>query len=502
MNDKESFSTTREEGEERRRSPMEAYVDIMTTGAKIWAGSVELLARNQRDYLNLISEAMKARGVTPINGHEEHAGYDPTVFSAGLRAYDMLSKIYVDTVGDSMKYFGKRNEEMTRALLSGDPNQVADLFEQFLQTLDVVLEHNPKIMEDVKEEMGFHVEREDEYARFMETPRAKIWQVLPLAGEVSVNNSRKPVLLVSPFILEDSIMALLPHEGISFAHQFANEGIPTYIIRYDNPAENPDTARMTGEDFTNDLEMTTRAIREKHGLPVTLATVCQGAYLSLLATCSGKLDEHVDGLIQMMPPNAQTEDTNLGMRMETIPESRRALLPEDPAYPTGAATLAMRTGKGSNPWRDAIQSLTQAERGSMSKSSAAIANWLDSHGRPMPRETVALVLAGALRPISPDGVLPQELFGKPLSLKHIEEAGIKLGIFAGGRDDVISPESAGGIIKYFSPDYKGGTFTVEEKFGHISYLTSATTPAGRMNTPRNPLNLHCEWDNALNLEQQ
>ena len=75
-----------------------------------------------------------------------------------------------------------------------------------------------------------------------------MYQVLPLKEGVVVRRDLKPMLLVPPYMLGVHILAFLPHENKSYAHAFANAGIPTYVRVVKDIWENEKVQTMTPED--------------------------------------------------------------------------------------------------------------------------------------------------------------------------------------------------------------------------------------------------------------
>jgi hypothetical protein len=420
---------------------------------------------------------------------------DPTVITAAQKLSEAYGKIYLKALSDVSKHYFEQSRSMIEALATGDLVKMEQQLADYATLLETVNEVNPDLMEEAKEATGFAVENPLEYTLLMETPRAKIWQVLPLEEGVEVDDSRKPVLLVSPFMLEDRIMAIDPHGGMSFAHQFANEGIPTYVIRFDNPNDNEATRDMTGEEFTEDLAAAASTIKQKHGRSVALQTVCQGAYLSLLAMCTGRLHDSVDAFTQIVPPNGQTVDPILQESLQRIPASDRGQLPKMNPFPASASTLSMQLNNLQNPVSNVISAVNTAKKGPMSTSAAAMGVWLESHAiRSMPREMVQLTLEGAMKGVTPEGGLPQTLFGQELSLETMREK-IRWGIFAGGRDTVVHKDSAvlPEVIFKDNP-LPNLTVVVDENAGHVSFLTAYTTKTGRQKNAHSPLELHKKWE--------
>lgn len=80
----------------------------------------------------------------------------------------------------------------------------------------------------IKDEFGFHF-NSGNYKLVHETDTFQMYQVLPLKAGVKVRDDVKPMLLVPPYMLGVHILSFLPYENKSYAHSFANEGVPTYV---------------------------------------------------------------------------------------------------------------------------------------------------------------------------------------------------------------------------------------------------------------------------------
>ena len=104
--------------------------------------------------------------------------------------------------------------------LAGFVNREADVMES-------VANFNEQI-EKVKDDFGFQFNSPD-YKLAHETDTFLMYQVLPVKKGVKVNDALKPTLLVPPYMLGVHILSFLPYENKSYAHSFANEGIPTYV---------------------------------------------------------------------------------------------------------------------------------------------------------------------------------------------------------------------------------------------------------------------------------
>ena len=156
-------------------------------------------------------------------------------------------------------------------------------------------------IEKIKDEFGFHFDTPD-YKLVHETDCFLMYQVLPLKKGVAVRDDVRPMLLVPPYMLGVHILSFLPHENKSYAHSFANEGIPTYVRVVKDIMKTEAVQRTTSEDdCLQTLELCNK-IKEIHGKKVVLNGSCQGGYICLMNILSGKLTEVCDTLITNVTP--------------------------------------------------------------------------------------------------------------------------------------------------------------------------------------------------------
>ncbi len=97
-----------------------------------------------------------------------------------------------------------------------------------LKNAELVSKIYPETIKAIEPEFGFHFERGIN-KKAAETDRFILYQIMPSKKGVKVKKDGKPVLIIPPFVLGANILAFLPGEDKSYAHCFANQGIPTYI---------------------------------------------------------------------------------------------------------------------------------------------------------------------------------------------------------------------------------------------------------------------------------
>jgi len=94
--------------------------------------------------------------------------------------------------------------------------------------MDLVANAYPQAIQAIDPEYGFHFER-GEHKLAAETDRFYLYQISPTDQKVTIKKNGKPVIILPPYVLGANILGFLPGENRSYAHCFANRGIPTYI---------------------------------------------------------------------------------------------------------------------------------------------------------------------------------------------------------------------------------------------------------------------------------
>ena len=127
------------------------------------------------------------------------------------------------------------------------------------------------------------------------------------------------MLIIPPYVLGANILGFLPGENRSYAHCFANQGIPTYIRIMKDIATTPAVQVLTCEDDARDTRYFCEQIKSIHGKPVTLNGYCQGGYSAVCDLLSGELDDVVDALITCVSPMDGTRSKGLAHFLNSLP---------------------------------------------------------------------------------------------------------------------------------------------------------------------------------------
>jgi hypothetical protein len=341
----------------------------------------------------------------------------------------------------------------------------------------------PKAIAAIEAEYGFHFERGIN-PLVAETERFYLYQIMPTTNGVEVNPAGKPVCIIPPYVLGANILGFLPGEQRSYAHSFANQGIPTYI-RIPKDIDTTEALQtMSGEDDARDTAVFCQKVKARHGRPVTLNGYCQGGYNALCALLSGVLDDLVDAFITCVAPMDGTRSNGLAGFLGKLP--RRF---NDLAY--GTKTLAngnqvadgtlmgwvykLKSIETESPlaafYRDLMMFAGQkGNKMTVSGTAAALNYWLGTERNDLPMAITRISFAAFNRPIEADGTLPVMLFDAPLNLNRIREKGTPWLICYGTNDDLVEKDCALAPL-----DYVDAEVTPFPK-GHVAIATSWSHP--------------------------
>lgn len=351
--------------------------------------------------------------------------------------------------------------------------------------METVSVRYPRAIREIAPEFGFHFERGECGERVAETGRFVLYQVLPNDPEVGVRNDGKPVLIIPPYVLGADILAFLPGERKSYAHSFANQGVPVYIRVPKDIGENEPVQVMTGEDDAADTALFCDRIRRRHGRMVTLNGYCQGGFTAVINLLSGELDGLVDALITCVAPIEGTRSPRLGAFLRSMPGRFNDLGLAEKTLPSGNRVVdgeimswlyKIGSIEEGSPAVSMLRDLAMFEmqkqmRPNISKTAAALNYWLTCRRHDLPLEVIRLSFESYRTPISEDGTMPVTLFGRRLNLNRIEEMGIKWLICYGAKDELVERESA------LAPRNHVDAEIAEFPKGHVGIAVSWSHPA-------------------------
>ncbi len=409
-----------------------------------------------------------------------------------LLAYIKLGQMNLELTARAMsgsfeasgQFIQKELQDVLPSLAACDP----EVYSQFAQRMDSLVKGvayiYPEAIDSIASEFGFHFERQPASSKVDETGRFELFQVLPTDPKVKVREGGKPLLIIPPFVLGANILAFLPGEQRSYAHAFANQGVPTYIRVLKNIQTSEDVQVMTPEDDAEDTLRFCKVLMKRHQAPVTLNGYCQGGYAALCNLLSGKLDGLVDAFITCVAPMDGTRSKGLSQFLKDLPTIFNDLSYGTKVLPNGNrvadGTLMgwiykLKSIEMETPllamWRDMmLVAHTNGDPDAISKTAAALNHWLMYERNDLPMEITRMSFKSYNSPISDDGTLPVKLFGRKLNLKHLEAKKIKWLICYGLQDDLVEPQTALAPL-----DYIDAQVTAFPK-GHVAIATSWSSP--------------------------
>ncbi len=402
----------------------------------------------------------------------------------GQMNLDLTARALSGSFEASGQFIQKELQNVLPSLAAGDPGVCS----QFAQRMDKLVKGvayiYPEAIDGIESEFGFHFERQPAHSKVGETGRFELYQVLPSDTTVKVRENGKPLMIIPPFVLGANILSFLPGEGRSYAHAFANQGIPTYIRVLKDIQASEDVQVMTPEDDAMDTRRFCEILNKRHQAPVTLNGYCQGGYSALCNLLSGKLDGLVDAFITCVAPMDGTRSEGLSQFLKDLPNIFNDLSYGTKVLPNGNrvadGTLMgwiykLKSIEMETPllamWRDMmLVAHTNGNPEAISKTASALNHWLIYERNDLPMEITRMSFESYNTPITADGTLPVKLFGRKLNLKYMEAKQIKWLICYGLQDDLVEPQTALAPL-----DYIDAQVTAFPK-GHVAIATSWSSP--------------------------
>jgi hypothetical protein len=381
-------------------------------------------------------------------------------------------------------------------------------FEKELELLNSLISDYPEAIEKIKENFGFHFNN-GLYRKIAETERFICYQVLPTDQSKAVENGKKPILVIPPYVLGPDILAFLPAEKKSFVHAFANEGIPTYVRIVKDIDSSYAVRKMTGEDDVSDTAVFLNIIKERHDKMVTLSGMCQGGFIALLNMLSGRLDRIADTLILCVAPVDGTKSRGLTDYLEMVPKRFREPGYAIKKYADGTGVVdgsvmslvyKLKSIENEAPFVSFLRDYGMVKKmvadGEINRTAAGVNCWILNGIRDLPVAITRLSFYSYTIPIRADGTLPVSLFGKKLNLKHITRKGMKILICYAAQDDLVSTESALAPLDYIDAE------TCRFPKGHAAIATTWSHPESEFSLSRRfndgsrgPVRFHLDVDN-------
>lgn len=365
-------------------------------------------------------------------------------------------------------------------------NSNGEKFHEFAAREASVMESVSKLRNDVeaiKDEFGFHFNTKG-YNLVHETDAFILYQILPTKPYVHINDDKKPVLLIPPYMLGANILSFLPGENKSYAHAFANEGIPTYV-RIVKDIETVGRVRiLTPEDDCVQLmELCTVIKHRHHDQKITLNGTCQGGYICLMNILSGHFVDIVDGLITNVTPIDGTYSQSIVGLPQLHSDFVTRTLSNGAKVADGyILSLGMRFAAidKETPLIKVLNSasLYRTTNGNPGKTVAALFRWLTKERVHLPLAIANMSSCTFQKPILPDGTLPIKLFEHTLNIKDLKKYGVRWYQNYALKDDLVTPACATAGNKFLDD-------TVLESVpfpgGHVAILTSPYNPKSPVN---------------------
>jgi hypothetical protein len=390
----------------------------------------------------------------------------------------MMRKGMAGTQDKMADYAFDQMEEATRAflntVLNSEGEKLGGYMRREAELMEAVSNFDEQI-EAIGEEFGFHFNT-SAYQLVHETDAFELYQVLPLKEGVKVNEHLKPVILVPPYMLGVHILAFLPYENKSYAHSFANEGIPTYVRVVKDIMTNEKVQTMTPEeDCEQTRQLCAKVMELNDGKKVTLNGTCQGGYISLMNILSGKLTDVCDALITNVTPVDGTYSDAISGMPTMHHDFTTTTLPSGNKVANGyLLSLGMRfvAIDRETPLVKVLDqaSLQRATDMNPGKTPAALFRWLLKERVHLPRAIANMSSHTFQDPIGDDGTLPVKLFDQPLNIKSLIDLKVPWYQNYAIKDDLVTPPCATAGNKFL--EGWNGLESVAFFGGHVAILTS------------------------------
>jgi hypothetical protein len=442
---------------------------------------------------------------------------------------------YMDLLEFNMEIFSRGFQSSMKAISSYHEYEIQNAIAAVIKTLFPFIRHEgetlgefitrqsdlikmlaedyPKAILEIEPEYGFHFER-GHHELVAETDRFFLYQVAPVDNQIKIDPDKKPILIVPPFVLGANILAFLPKENRSYAHCFANSGIPTYIRIMKDINTTEALQLMTPEDDCLDTRYFCEKILERNAKPITLNGYCQGGYMVVCDYLTGKLDGLVDALITCVAPMDGTRSDGLAKFLNSLPERFNDLAYGTKTFPNGNKVAdgklmgwvyKLKSIEHESPiaayYRDLMMfgRLAKSKMTKVGKTAAAINYWLNYERTDLPMAITKMSFDSYNTPITKDGTLPIKMFDHELNLKRIEEKGIQWLICYGINDDLVEKETALAPL-----DYVKAEVSAFPK-GHVAIATSWSLPTSECalhscfgDNCRGPVRFHLDLDEEIN----
>ncbi len=396
------------------------------------------------------------------------------------RFYSGTSQALNEIANRELKNFFKATQN---SFCQKDGETLDQFFTRQFEMIDDVVQTLPHAIRDIEPEYGFHFER-NIHPLIAETDRFLLYRISPNAPDATTDMNAKPILILPPYVLGSNILGFLPGENKSYAHAFANQGIPTYLRVMKDIRTTQAFQTMTMEEDCSDTRIFCEKLMELHKKKVTLNGYCQGGYSAVCNILSGKLDDTVDALITCVAPMDGTRSKGLGTFLRKLPSRFNDLIYGTKTLPNGVPVAdgdlmgwvyKLKSIEHEAPLvafiRDMSMVASAKSRGkSLSKTALAINYWLKNERTDIPMAITQMSFSSYNIPVASDGTLPVRLFDQTLNFKRINEKKIPWLLCYGEQDDLVEKETALAPLDYV--DVEICAFPK----GHVAIATSWSDP--------------------------
>ncbi|NJO55156.1 MAG: hypothetical protein HC834_01070 [Rhodospirillales bacterium] len=414
--------------------------------------------------------AMKASKENPLSFMQtmEVMQHNQQLMTKGMMsAQEKMTGFVFDQIEEGMS-------ALFNTVYNRDGERLGSFMGREADIMEAVANFNEQI-EKIKDEFGFHFNSSN-YKLVHETDTFEMYQVLPLKKGVKVRDDLKPVLMVPPYMLGVHILSFLPYENKSYAHSFANEGVPTYVRVVKDIMANDKVQSTTPEDdCLQTLELCKKLVELHPGKKVVLNGTCQGGYICLMNVLSGKLTDVCDTLITNVAPIDGTYSQAICGMPQMHSDFITTTLPNGNKVANGyLLSLGMRfvAIDRETPLVKVIDqaALQKATKMNPGKTPAALFRWLLKERVHLPIGIASMSSTTFQEPIGKDGTLPVTLFGKPLKINNLGKYGVKWYQNYAIKDDLVTPPCATAGNQYLED--KSLVESVAFHGGHVAILTS------------------------------
>ena len=439
------------------------------------------MLENQIDYLSSFNQGVINYNnsfqelITPltakfISEQLTHPTYlSPSEFiKLNTLTYDLLAQSFNGSLRDYLQYL---NQSVEIARSEG----IDEFFKKESKLINLIVKTLPKKIQEIEKDFGFHFDN-GKYNHDYETNCFDFYQVLPNKEGIEIKG--KPLLIIPPYVLGYDILAFLPNEGKSFVHEFANNGIPTYIRIIKPILKTPSVQTMSLEDECRETKEFCNRLLKTHNQQVTLAGYCQSGFTAMLSCLSGKLEKEVDALITFVSPMDGTKSTGINKYLIGLPDSFKSLkyatriLPNGNTIIDGSAVSALYRLKSmatESPISTFLRDVQMIRKtGEISNTMIGLNRWLASYKEiDLPKKIIETADISYAVPITSQGDLPIKLFNKKLNFKDIDKYLKYCQLNISTLDNLVEPECAR-IPKEFSKIVE----VIEHKTGHVGIALS------------------------------